>query len=74
MGSFSEFLPLDIERVPISTAPASFTFECFAMCSEGGPSGFWALKSACMQQKVGSKVLDLKWNYIQVHAADPYEY
>ena len=35
-------------HVPVSTASASFAFQCFAMLSERGSSGFGALSSAWM--------------------------
>jgi hypothetical protein len=34
--------------LPVSTASASFVFQCFAMFSESGSSGFGALRSAWM--------------------------
>lgn len=34
--------------IPVSTASASFVFQCFAMFSESGSSGFGALRSAWM--------------------------
>ena len=36
------------EELPVSTASASFVFQCFAIFSESGSSGFGALRRAWM--------------------------
>jgi hypothetical protein len=35
-----------LTKLPVSTASASFVFQCLAMFSESGSSGFGALRSA----------------------------
>jgi hypothetical protein len=38
-------------NLPVSTASASLAFQCFAMLSERGSSGFGALRSAWILKK-----------------------
>lgn len=48
-------------KVPVSTASASFVFQCFATFSESGSSGFGALKSAWMLKAKPSDIPTSVW-------------